>query len=154
MLYIHNRKVTSCDAPSIRRQVGRSFEQDSRTANIIDWYIEDSSEHRFFSIKEFVQKIMDYLTTDHLPIQCTHFSHPGPYIIQMSGSREEDARRANIKAKLDRTPDGYTWHHSEGVTCSGNTITCKMYLIDSDYHRLRHSGGVKEYEALTGALYS
>lgn len=154
MLFIHNRKVKSCDAPSIRRQFGRSFEQDSRTARIIDWYIEDTSEHRFCSIKDFADEVMEQLSTKYLPIKCTHISYPGPYTIVMSGSRRTDADRANQEAHLQYTPGGYTWHHRERVIFhSRDHIECNMYLLDSNYHQSPHSGGVQEYERHTGESY-
>jgi hypothetical protein len=54
--------------------------------------------------------------------------------IELSGSRSTDFARANRAAGLDRTPEGYTWHHHQDPGL--------MQLIEYDAHRLTgHTGG-------------
>lgn len=154
MLFINNIQVDCADDAGIPKQFGDSYHQDSRIATIIDWYIEKPSREDFKTAKAFAKKVMEHLSTEHLPIKCTHISYPGPYKIVMSGSRKTDAERANQEAHLQYTPGGYTWHHHEDIVFhSPDHIECYMYLLKSSYHQTPHSGGVKEYEAHTGRTY-
>ena len=58
--------------------------------------------------------------------------------IQYSGNRVTDINRANLKAGLDRTPDGYVWHHTEDG---------KMQLVNETVHNLfPHTGGFALYK--------
>lgn len=156
MLFINNIQVGCADDAGIPRYFGPSYHQDSRIATIIDWYIEDSSKHDFRTTRAFTDKVMEHLSTQYLPIKCTHISYPGPYTIVMSGSRKTDAARANHEAGLKNgTPGGYTWHHHEEIDFhSPDNIKCNMYLLKSSYHQTPHSGGVKKYEVLTRTPYS
>lgn len=55
--------------------------------------------------------------------------------IDMKGNHTTDYQQANEAAGLDRTPEGFTWHHHQ----DGKT----MLLVPSDIHSaVRHTGGV------------
>jgi hypothetical protein len=63
--------------------------------------------------------------------------------IEYTGSRGADSNAANKAAKLDDTPDRYTWHHLE----DGKS----MILVPTDLHKaVKHSGGVSRYKHNTG----
>jgi len=63
--------------------------------------------------------------------------------IEYTGSRRADAAAANKKAKLDKTPTGWTWHHAEDMKT--------MYLVPDDLHdAVKHSGGVAIYKHGSG----
>lgn len=63
--------------------------------------------------------------------------------IEYTGSRKADFDAANKAAKLDETPDKFTWHHVEGGK--------KMMLIPTDLHdAVKHTGGVAHYKHATG----
>ncbi|WP_353890620.1 HNH endonuclease [Micromonospora sp. WMMA1363] len=54
--------------------------------------------------------------------------------IGLSGNRSTDFARANRAAGLDRTPDGYTWHHHQDAGL--------MQLIERGVHaKTGHTGG-------------
>lgn len=156
MLLIAGRRITSPDDEDITAVFGLSYEQDRNVADIIDWCIEDHNYHYFGGPAVFRSYVMGSVTTGgHLKILCTHSRYHGAYTITMSGSRSEDAKRANAKAGLHGTPSGYTWHHAENIGHSGSGYRCKMYLIKTTYHNSNpHSGGVAEYERYTGKTYT
>lgn len=55
--------------------------------------------------------------------------------IDMKGNHTTDYQDANSAAGLERTPEGYTWHHHQ----DGKT----MLLVPTDLHSaVRHTGGV------------
>lgn len=58
-------------------------------------------------------------------------------IADLTGDRYKDANKANQKAGMDRTPEGYTWHHHQD---------CKtMILVPAELHQaVRHSGGAEK----------
>lgn len=155
MLIIHGRLITNIDDNALCVRFGRSDERDERTGDVIAWYLEDDDSHNFSSMNSFFAAVCGLSSGTKLVIQCTHPTHPGPYRITMQGSRSKDFDEANIKAKLPSTPDGYTWHHKEGVIFHSRTnIECDMYLIKTSYHgRIHHRGGVYEYQNLTGNTY-
>jgi hypothetical protein len=63
--------------------------------------------------------------------------------IEYTGSRRTDAAAANRKAKLAKTPDGWTWHHAEDMKT--------MYLVPDKLHKaVKHSGGVATYKHGSG----
>ena len=63
--------------------------------------------------------------------------------IEYTGSRRADAAAATKKAKLDRMPDGWLWHHAEDMKT--------MYLVPDKLHRaVKHSGGVARYKHGSG----
>ena len=63
--------------------------------------------------------------------------------IEYTGRRADDFRAANKEAGLQRTPDGWTWHHVEDGR--------KMMLIPEDLHdAVKHSGGVAHHKHATG----
>jgi hypothetical protein len=63
--------------------------------------------------------------------------------IEYTGNRSADFQAANRAAKLDRTPEDYTWHHLE----DGKS----MMLVSRDLHKaVKHSGGVSRYKHNTG----
>lgn len=156
MLLIAGRRITSPDDEDIAAVFGLSYEQDRNVADIIDWCIEDQNYHYFGGPEAFRSYVMGSVTTGgHLKILCTHSRYHSAYTITMSGSRSEDAKRANAKAGLHGTPSGYTWHHAENIRHSGSGYRCKMYLIKKSYHDHNpHSGGVAEYERYTGKTYT
>jgi len=62
------------------------------------------------------------------------------------GGRAQDVARANEKAGLTGTPEGYTWHHHE----DGKT----MQLVPMDLHEyVRHTGGIAKYGRHRKAQY-
>lgn len=64
--------------------------------------------------------------------------------IAYQGSRPADFVAANKAAKLEETPRGWTWHHSEDDLGA-------MYLVPDDLHEVvKHSGGVAEYRHRNG----
>jgi filamentous hemagglutinin len=66
--------------------------------------------------------------------------------IELTGSRRADAALANKAAKLEETPEGYTWHHVE----DGST----MMLVPLDLHRVvGHTGGAAKLVERTGVPY-
>lgn len=156
MLKIHGRYITDIDDYALCKRFGRSDERNDRTGDVIAWYLEDDDYHEFPSIDSFFAAVCGLSAGSKLVIQCTHPTHPGPYRITMQGSRSKDFDEANIKARLPSTPYGYTWHHKEGVMFhSKNNIECDMYLIKTSYHsKIRHRGGVYEYEQITGQKYT
>jgi hypothetical protein len=55
-------------------------------------------------------------------------------IIEPGNSRKADFRRANEAAGLEKTPQGYTWHHNQDPG--------KMELVPTDLHdEVKHTGG-------------
>lgn len=63
--------------------------------------------------------------------------------IEYTGSRRADFAAANKKAKLGKTPEGWTWHHAEDMKT--------MYLVPDKLHRaVKHSGGVATYKHGSG----
>jgi len=61
--------------------------------------------------------------------------------IAMTGIRTTDEALANAKAQLNRTPDGFTWHHVQD--------TKRMQLVPTDIHdATRHTGGVAVLKAM------
>ena len=57
----------------------------------------------------------------------------------MTGSYKADFEAANKVAGLSKTPEGYTWHHTEKMGT--------MQLIETRVHQsARHSGGVQLYK--------
>ncbi|HLL23345.1 MAG TPA: HNH endonuclease [Kofleriaceae bacterium] len=63
--------------------------------------------------------------------------------IEYTGKRADDFGAANKKAKLDETPEGWTWHHLEDGR--------KMMLVPTDLHQaVKHTGGVAKYKHATG----
>jgi filamentous hemagglutinin len=63
--------------------------------------------------------------------------------IEYTGSRKADYAAANKKAKLDETPDDWTWHHAEDMKT--------MYLVPSDLHEaVKHTGGVAKHKHGSG----
>jgi hypothetical protein len=63
--------------------------------------------------------------------------------IEYTGSRRADFAAANKKAKLDKTPRNWTWHHAEDMKT--------MYLVPDDLHKaVKHSGGVAKYKHASG----
>ena len=155
LLIINKRHITDIDDNALCKRFGRSYERDERTGDVIAWYLEDEDWHEFTSMNSFFAAVCGLADGTKLVIQCTHPTHPGPYRITMQGSRSGDYDKANLKAGLPYTPDNYTWHHKEGVIFhSRNNIECDMYLIKTSYHgRIRHRGGVYEYERLTRDEY-
>jgi RHS repeat-associated protein len=54
--------------------------------------------------------------------------------INPTGNRDLDFKAANLKARYDETPKGYTWHHHQEKG--------RMQLVDSDIHsKTGHTGG-------------
>jgi A nuclease of the HNH/ENDO VII superfamily with conserved WHH len=63
--------------------------------------------------------------------------------IEYTGSRRADVAAANKKAKLDKTPEGWTWHHAEDMKT--------MYLVPDKLHEaVKHSGGVARFKHGSG----
>ena len=55
--------------------------------------------------------------------------------IDMAGDREEDEKKANEVAGLEKTPKEDTWHHHQDLKT--------MQLVPADLHNaVRHTGGV------------
>lgn len=80
-----------------------------------------------------------------------HRQKPPPLRITMTGDRAADIRAANKKAKFNKTPEGYTWHHSENLRTQNGVTTCEMQLVRTDAHdAVRHSGGCQKYKAIPG----
>jgi len=64
--------------------------------------------------------------------------------ITYQGTLREDFTAANKAAKLERTPEGYTWHHDEADLGA-------MYLVPRDLHdTVKHSGGVAMHKHVHG----
>lgn len=64
--------------------------------------------------------------------------------IAYTGSRDADFRAANAACNLKRTPEGFTWHHSEEPIG-------RMYLIPTELHEaVRHTGGVARFKHVNG----
>jgi hypothetical protein len=61
--------------------------------------------------------------------------------IKLTGNRTRDFRLANEEAGLDKTPDDYTWHHSEDLGL--------MQLVPTAIHDpVYHWGGVAVHKRL------
>lgn len=71
----------------------------------------------------------------------TQYATKQKMIMNLTGDRASDYRKANAAFDLNITPIGYTWHHVEdGVT---------MQLIPTDLHRaIPHTGGVAKLKEL------
>lgn len=66
--------------------------------------------------------------------------------IDYKGSPAKDFDAANEAAGLTRTPQHYTWHHSEDLG--------KMMLIPKDLHNIvKHTGGVAGHKHVTGIAH-
>jgi len=130
------------------------WEWDDKIADIIEVYLDESEgkTYTFPTVNAFIQSIIPKGV--HLLIQQTHPSHGGPYTIKMTGSRAKDFEASNAQAKLSHTPYGYTWHHKERIVKKSTGIYCKMYLLETVYHRRwPHKGAVYEYVMYTGSAY-
>ena len=159
MLYIGGRLVTGWNDPDIVRSVGLSYKMSDQASAIVDWYLQPSTPACYFPNRAaFVRAVTTRVTAqNHLVIQLT-YNNTGAYRITMSGSRSGDSALANAAAGLRGTPPGYTWHHSEGVTFPNGfagAALCNMYLLPTWYHTGNpHTGGVAEYESVTGVRYA
>lgn len=154
MLIIGGSTITNLDAIEIRRAFGYSYQRNERVADLIDDYILNGY-HSFKNSADFKRQILRALSGPHLSLAMLHPQFPGPYRIQMQGSRQADFAEANRLAGLHNTPTDYTWHHREGIVCySAGNYWCDMYLVQTRYHAsVRHTGGVREYELATGQSY-
>lgn len=153
MLIIRGGEV-KIDDPVLVNVFGFSYQRSERLGDWIAGLIEDRAKYRFNSVAEMRRLFLD--RNIRSPLQPI-FPYPaaplGTYII-MTGSRAADERAANNNLRLYRTPDGYTWHHCEGIQRVANAWRCHMMLIQSQYHNSkRHMGGVHEYELMTGINY-
>lgn len=163
MLIIHGRKVINVDAPNLRKEFKRSYQRHERLGRLIENMILSSHPYRFKSAKAMSMNLVDRDANDHLniPEQCLHEIHgnrgrfPGGVVITMTENRNTDMRRANRIAGFDETPAGYTWHHCEHIRQGSHKDEwkCTMKLVDENWHRTRHIGGVYEYEFRTGKRY-
>ena len=156
MLIIGGVQMTGIDDPILVQRFGYSYQQSERLGNILAGYFEDDPIPNVFSN---VLELSDYIASHNrgkkLIIMHLHKQYNKPYPIVMQGSRERDYEEANIAAQISATPDGYTWHHAEGIVpLPERQYGCYMYLIESQYHTQNpHCGAVYEYELLTGEAY-
>ena len=156
MLVIGEVRIDDPDHKMLVKHFRETYNREERIGDIIAWYMEDHRVHRFDNIAQFRRKVLGIAQGSHLPIQFTHPTHPGPYVIEMTGSRHADFDEANKAAGLASTPGGYTWHHRENVRYNSinKKVWCQMYLIDTGYHSsVRHRGAVYEYELLKNCVY-
>jgi plasmid stabilization system protein ParE len=66
--------------------------------------------------------------------------------IELTGSRRADEALANKAARLEETPESYTWHHVEDEG--------KMMLVPTDLHQeVAHTGGRARFKHRTGMNY-
>ena len=66
--------------------------------------------------------------------------------IELTGSMRADESLANNAAKLEETPEGYTWHHVEDEGT--------MMLVPTDlHHTVSHTGGRVKFKHRTGMRY-
>lgn len=161
MLFIDGEKIPKSRTVEIYEMfyLKDEYSIDEKTARFIDGLISDEFEHRYSGKTQFKHRVIEAMSgkLPHLPITNVHPNYGGPYRIEMTGSRAGDFAAANALAntKDRKTPDYYTWHHAEKIKRIGRRYYCDMYLILSSYHgSIKHSGGVKEYEILTGNKYT
>lgn len=157
MLTIGKVKVVSINQDILLKEFGKNYTRCPQLDDDIAAMIEDEADYYFPNMTAFKQKVAAGRDSrGPLERRFVMRSHPGPYLIKMTGSRSGDADAANAKAGLVRTPDTYTWHHAENIIRDPNKIDywCNMYLIKTWYHRRRHTGGVHEYERLTNTVYN
>lgn len=157
MLYIGGRLIDYIDDPTLVRAFGRSYEQNNRLETWLDNLITQQIEFRYDSINSMRLEYLRMINNgDHLYVRYNlHAIHErvGYIIIRMTGSRHEDEIQANAAIGLRTTPDGYTWHHAENIEWRENRLYCRMYLVETNYHRHRHVGGVNEYNAIMREQY-
>ena len=155
MLIIEKKFIVNINDEMLLKEFGVNYMRCPKLDDDIAAMIEDSDTYVFESMEDFKSKVAKGKNSGgHLVRRFVLRSHPGPYKIMMTGKRSDDADAANKKAGLVSTPDGYTWHHAEGILKDGNGYyLCNMYLIKTWYHKRNHSGGVNEYERFTGKTY-
>lgn len=59
-----------------------------------------------------------------------------------------------MAVRLDKTPDGYVWHHRDDYNVKDGTVT--LELVKSETHNATkpHSGGCAMYDAANGPTYN
>lgn len=154
MLTIGTVKVVAINQDILLEEFGENYRRCPQLDDDIAEMIEDEEDYYFPNMPAFKRAVANGRNSrGPLARRFVMRSHPGPYLIEMTGSRSGDADAANAEAGLVRTPDTYTWHHAENIIFDRNK-KCKMYLIKTWYHRRRHTGGVHEYERLTNKVYN
>lgn len=159
MLTIGTVKVLAINQGILLDEFGENYTRCPQLDDDVAAMIEDEEDYSFPDMQTFKQAVARGRNSGgHLRLDRRFImrSRPGPYSIEMTGSRSGDAVAANAKAKLVRTPDTYTWHHAENITFNQNkkVYLCNMYLIKTWYHRRKHTGGVHEYELFTNTVYN
>lgn len=138
------------------RSFGYSFERDDRrVGNLIAAMIEDTEVYQFARISQFRQRLREITNNGYLVI-INYYLHPltrNFITIRMTGRRASDEAEANRRLNLDYTPHNYTWHHCENIFLQNGHWMCNMLLVQREYHRHPHSGGVHEYELFTNRTY-
>ncbi len=135
-------------------QSSRCFASE-RIGDNLDHYLRSGDVHSFDSFRDLFNKCLPQVDGHLQYTSDVVFQNMNPVQITMTGSRNMDFRAANQEASLPGTPDGYTWHHIEGIypTQTGR-FACRMILLKSGYHNnVRHVGSVSQYEAATGTDY-
>ncbi len=75
-------------------------------------------------------------------------------VIKATGNRSADFDAANAAFGLDKTPDGYVWHHIDDYNVKDGTITLQLVKDDAHNATKPHSGGCAQYDAVNGPSYN
>ena len=74
--------------------------------------------------------------------------------IQATGNRNNDFKMANQAMGLQKTPDGYVWHHLDDYDVEKNTITMELVMDEAHNAAKPHSGGCAQYDSVNGPTYN
>ena len=74
--------------------------------------------------------------------------------IKATGNRSADFDAANAAFGLEKTPEGYVWHHVDDYNVKDGTITLELVKDDAHNATKPHSGGCAQYDAVNGPSYN
>ena len=102
-----------------------------------------------------------YLTNIQVPYRVRFFNELSKkcdltvlYERSQSGNRNNDFKMANQAMGLQKTPDGYVWHHLDDYDVEKNTITMELVMDEAHNAAKPHSGGCAQYDSVNGPTYN
>lgn len=149
MLTIHGNQINGIHDDRLSDALGPSYTWTTTFFNYIHGMI-NGGNNRFASMNSMIQSYLNtvrgnfiYGTLNLAPANLYN-RRMTAYPIRMTGDRDSDVRLAVSTYHL--SPANYTWHHAENIWYSSKSMYCNMYLVDSNYHKAHHCGGVNEYK--------
>lgn len=153
MLKVQGREVKDVNENLLKKVFGESWCWTSEFYTYIQGRIKSGGD---ISIRQLLEDFLStrrpggYLTNleGHL-----HSDYNKMYIITMTGDRGRDSKEAKTKARCTSSIKHYRWHHCERIWATMSGINCKMCLVEEDYHKTSHNGGVDEYHLVIANGY-